>query len=70
MVIMANKQDLPDALNSTQLADRLRIKQLEVNHKWHIQACCAVSGDGLYEAMKHVGKLSTEYIKRRRSTSI
>ena len=50
ILIMANKQDLPFALSIKEVTERLRLKQIK-NRKWHIQSCCARTGDGLYEGL-------------------
>jgi len=49
-LIMANKQDLPEAMNSGDLAQQLSLTEIK-NHEWHIQACSATKGDGLQEGM-------------------
>jgi len=49
VLIFANKQDLPNALSESQLVNRIRLHQ--VRQQWHIQACCAATGDGLYEGL-------------------
>jgi len=35
-LIMANKQDLPDAMNPSDLADKMSLTEIK-NHEWHIQ---------------------------------
>ena len=35
-LIMANKQDLPEAMNSGELAEKLSLTEIK-NHEWHIQ---------------------------------
>eukprot|EP01122_Echinamoeba_exundans_P009056 TRINITY_DN3118_c0_g1_i1.p2 TRINITY_DN3118_c0_g1~~TRINITY_DN3118_c0_g1_i1.p2 ORF type:complete len:188 (-),score=59.40 TRINITY_DN3118_c0_g1_i1:747-1310(-) len=63
LLVFANKQDLPHALSIATLADRLNLTRLPSNRNWHLQACSATTGDGLYEgfdwlvkAMKDAGK--------------
>lgn len=51
LLIYANKQDLPNALKAPQIAEKLALGQLH-NRKWFIQACCATTGDGLYEGLE------------------
>lgn len=48
VLILANKQDLPNAMTVAELGDKLGVSKLS-NRSWQIQATCAVSGDGLYE---------------------
>ena len=35
-LIMANKQDVPEAMNSGDLAQKLALTEIK-NHEWHIQ---------------------------------
>jgi ADP-ribosylation factor 1/2 len=48
LLVLANKQDLPQALSASELTDRLGLNGLR-DRQWYIQASCAVSGEGLYE---------------------
>ncbi|CAF3185440.1 unnamed protein product [Rotaria socialis] len=48
LLICANKQDLPNAMNAAEITDKLGLHSLR-NRNWYIQATCATSGDGLYE---------------------
>ncbi|KAL6909590.1 hypothetical protein ACP4OV_001871 [Aristida adscensionis] len=50
MLVFANKQDLPDAMSSAEIAEELGLQSLS-NRTWHIQSCCATSGEGLYEGL-------------------
>ena len=50
LLIFANKQDLPNAMNTAEITDKLGLHSLS-NRNWHIQATCATSGDGLYEGL-------------------
>jgi len=52
LLIMANKQDLPHAINTNEMVQRLALEQhLNQERLWHIQETCATSGDGLFEAL-------------------
>ena len=55
LVVMANKQDLPNAQSPSYVAGKLGLSGIK-NRKWHVQGTSAVSGQGVYEAME---KLST-----------
>lgn len=55
VVILANKQDLPMACRPRELINKLSIESLR--NPWHIQACTAISGDGVYEAMDQMSKM-------------
>ena len=50
VVILANKQDLPNALKSYQLVDKLALRELKTN-PWYVQEMCATTGEGLYEGV-------------------
>ncbi|TNN82475.1 ADP-ribosylation factor 3 [Liparis tanakae] len=50
LLIFANKQDLPNAMNAAELTDKLGLHSLR-HRNWYIQATCATSGDGLYEGL-------------------
>eukprot|EP00118_Oscarella_pearsei_P013162 m.102223 g.102223 ORF g.102223 m.102223 type:complete len:182 (+) comp37156_c0_seq6:5984-6529(+) len=50
LLIFANKQDLPNAMNAAEVTDKLGLHELR-HRQWYIQATCATSGDGLYEGL-------------------
>jgi len=50
LLVLANKQDLPNAKSVAEVTDKLGLHSLR-NRRWYIQACCGVSGDGLYEGL-------------------
>ncbi|XP_033640007.1 ADP-ribosylation factor 1 [Asterias rubens] len=50
LLVFANKQDLPNAMNAAEITDKLSLHNLR-NRNWYIQATCATSGDGLYEGL-------------------
>jgi small GTP-binding protein len=50
VLVLANKQDLPNAMSVAEVTDKLGLYNMR-NRKWHIQATCATSGDGLYEGL-------------------
>ncbi|GCC31079.1 ADP-ribosylation factor 1 [Chiloscyllium punctatum] len=50
LLLFANKQDLPNAMNAAEITDKLGLHQLR-HRTWFIQATCATSGDGLYEGL-------------------
>jgi ADP-ribosylation factor 1/2 len=51
LLVFANKQDLPNAMNAAEITDKLGLHSLR-QRSWYIQATCATSGDGLYEGQK------------------
>ncbi|XP_037648979.1 ADP-ribosylation factor 2a [Sebastes umbrosus] len=50
LLVFANKQDLPNAMNSAEITDKLALHNLRSRH-WFIQATCATNGDGLFEGL-------------------
>ena len=50
LLLFANKQDLPNAMNAAEITDKLGLHSLR-HRNWYIQATCATSGDGLYEGL-------------------
>jgi len=50
VLIFANKQDLPNAMNAAEITDKLGLHGLR-NRTWYIQSTCATNGDGLYEGL-------------------
>lgn len=50
LLVFANKQDLPNAMNAAEITDKLGLHTLR-NRNWYIQATCATNGEGLYEGL-------------------
>ncbi|RVW43396.1 ADP-ribosylation factor 1 [Vitis vinifera] len=46
LLVFANKQDLPNAMNAAEITDKLGLHSLRQRH-WYIQSTCATSGEGL-----------------------
>ena len=63
VIIFANKQDLPRAVDPSSLAQELGLNTLR-DHDWHIQATSAPNGLGLYEGMEQLVKLIKDNRKR------
>ncbi|MBD3191324.1 MAG: GTP-binding protein [Candidatus Heimdallarchaeota archaeon] len=53
LLIVANKQDLPEALSVSELIDKLDLDNLKKMGKrsWHIQPTIALTGEGVEEAI-------------------
>ena len=49
LLVFANKQDLPNAMNA-EITSKLGLHSLR-NRNWCFQATCATSGDGLNEGL-------------------
>ena len=63
VVVVANKQDLPGAMGTSQVADKLGLHKIR-DRKWFVQGACATNGDGIYEAMGEMARLVKEFQKR------
>ncbi|CAF0961280.1 unnamed protein product [Adineta steineri] len=63
LVILANKQDLPNAMKTSDIALKLGLNTLAGKHKWFIQPACAVTGDGLLEGMLEMSNLVKQHRK-------
>ena len=50
LLVYANKQDLPKAMSTTEMTEKLGLTKLR-DRQWYIQATCATTGDGLYEGL-------------------
>ena len=57
VVVIANKQDLSNAVNVDQLVTRLNLNNLPKTHKWFIQGACAINGDGIWEAIRELAEM-------------
>ncbi|KAG0168315.1 ADP-ribosylation factor-like protein 5A [Apophysomyces sp. BC1034] len=53
LLVFANKQDVKDALSAAKISEILGLTSLK-DRQWHIQACSALSGDGLFEGLDWV----------------
>ncbi|GJS75061.1 ADP-ribosylation factor 1 [Tanacetum coccineum] len=50
LLVLANKQDLPNAMNAAEITDKLGLYSLR-KRPWYIQSTCATSGEGLCEGL-------------------
>ncbi|XP_065904462.1 uncharacterized protein [Dysidea avara] len=62
LVILANKQDLPNAASTSEIMTKLELNSIR-NRPWYIQSTCAVSGDGVYEAMNELSSMVKKFQK-------
>jgi len=65
ILVFANKQDLRDAMPAAELSEALDLVLIKT-HNWHIQACCALTGQGLADGMKWVA----QNVARKRQTPV
>ena len=59
VLVFANKQDLPNAMEVSEMADKLGLGSMR-NRKWYIKGCCATTGDGLYDGLDWMNKTLNE----------
>ena len=50
LLVFCNKQDLPDAMNLSEIADRLGLYSLK-GRNWNMQSTCAITGEGIHEGL-------------------
>ena len=51
LLVFANKQDLPQAMTTTEVTDKLGLDAMR-SRDWFIQATCAVTGDGIVDGLE------------------
>lgn len=61
LLVLANKQDLPNAMTSTEIMQKLNLEALDRDRKWFIQSTVAPTGDGFPENGKMLGEASTKF---------
>eukprot|EP00008_Paramoeba_atlantica_P002902 CAMPEP_0201486518 /NCGR_PEP_ID=MMETSP0151_2-20130828/10585_1 /ASSEMBLY_ACC=CAM_ASM_000257 /TAXON_ID=200890 /ORGANISM="Paramoeba atlantica, Strain 621/1 / CCAP 1560/9" /LENGTH=182 /DNA_ID=CAMNT_0047871207 /DNA_START=63 /DNA_END=611 /DNA_ORIENTATION=- len=62
LLVFANKQDLPNAMSTSEVTERLGLHALR-QRNWYIQGCCATSGEGLYEGLDWLAANVKKYKK-------
>lgn len=55
-VIIANKADLYTAAKPGDLIEKLNLHSIS-KRRWYLQSACAVSGEGIVEAMQQLAKM-------------
>ena len=50
LLVFANKQDLPNAMTTTEVANSMGLHSLR-NRNWWIKGSCATTGDGLFDGL-------------------
>lgn len=51
---------ITDALKPSEIADLMTLHKL-TSRKWYIQAACATTGEGIFEAMSEMANMVKEY---------
>ena len=60
LLLLANKQDLPEATSPSDIARKIGLNDVK-NRQWHIQGSCATTGEGLYEGLDHLSGMMKKY---------
>jgi small GTP-binding protein len=60
LLVLANKQDLPNSMNVNEIREELKIDLYYPKKKWLIQGICATSGEGIYDGMEWLVKILNE----------
>ena len=69
VLVLANKQDQPQALSPTDLAARLRLHEME--QRWHIEGTVGLDGTGIDDGFDWLmGRLSSHGSRKRASWSV
>ena len=45
VLVFANKQDVKGSLSAAEISQHLNLTSIK-DHGWHVQACCALTGEG------------------------
>lgn len=69
ILVLANKQDLPDAKDPSEIEKVLSLHELSPNHLWHVQPTCAIIGEGLDEALSKLYEMVVKHRKTSKSGS-
>ncbi|VDO10499.1 unnamed protein product [Rodentolepis nana] len=56
LLVLANKQDLPNAMSATEITEGLGLHKFPPSRKWYVQATCAVNGEGIFEGLDWLGR--------------
>uniref|UniRef100_H3AZM9 Nebulin n=1 Tax=Latimeria chalumnae TaxID=7897 RepID=H3AZM9_LATCH len=51
LLVFANKQDVKGCMTVPEISQYLKLTSIK-DHQWHIQACCALTGEGLSQGLE------------------
>ena len=60
LVVLANKQDLPQAVAPDSLASKLCLSGVK-DREWRVQGICANTGEGLHESIIEFSKMVRDF---------
>jgi len=58
ILVLANKQDVKGAMTAAEITTALELHDIK-GRPWHIEGCCALTGEGLNEGMDWVAQTLT-----------
>ncbi|NXE13283.1 ARL14 protein, partial [Lophotis ruficrista] len=70
VIMLANKQDLPGALNAEEITRRFHMKKYCSDRNWYVQPCCAITGEGLSEALQRLTAFAKQYSRSKETSTI
>jgi ADP-ribosylation factor-like protein 5B len=53
VLVFANKQDVKGSMSAAEISRELSLTSYK-NHRWQIQACCALTGEGLQQGLEWI----------------
>ena len=53
LLVFANKQDIKNSMTAAEISQLLNLTSIK-DRAWHIQACCALTGEGLYQGLEWI----------------
>jgi len=53
ILIYANKQDVKGCMTAAEISNQLNLTAIK-KHRHHIQSCCALTGEGLYQGLEWI----------------
>jgi len=59
LLVLANKQDLPNSIDAQELSEKLGLSSLRYR-KWFVQPTTATTGDGLYEGLEWLANVTKD----------
>ena len=69
ILVLANKQDMPGAINPRELIPLLGLDKMK-EREWHVQATVATQGTGLYEGLEWLSRTIKGLHRRGQHTSV
>ncbi|CAH1104955.1 unnamed protein product [Psylliodes chrysocephalus] len=53
VLVYANKQDVKGSMSASEISKELDLTSIK-QQQWHIQSCCALTGEGLYQGLEWI----------------